>query len=31
MINKGVTVERIIKEIKWAAQAGLELHLTIVI
>ena len=31
MINKGVTVERIIKETKWAAQAGLEPHLTIMV
>lgn len=30
-INKGVTVERIIKELKWASEEGLEPHLTIMI
>ncbi|MGB9831673.1 MAG: B12-binding domain-containing radical SAM protein, partial [Fervidicoccus fontis] len=31
MINKGVTVERIIKEIQWASKAGLEPHITIMV
>lgn len=31
MINKGVTVERIINETKWAAEEGLEPHLTIMV
>ncbi|MGC9203279.1 MAG: B12-binding domain-containing radical SAM protein, partial [Thermoproteota archaeon] len=31
MINKGVTVERIIKEIQWASRAGLEPHITIMV
>lgn len=30
-INKNLTVERIIKECKWASQAGLEPHLTIMV
>ena len=29
MINKGVTIERIIKEIRWASKARLEPHITI--
>jgi len=28
-LNKGVTVERIIKELKWASEAGLEPHITL--
>jgi len=31
MINKGVTVERIVKEIQWASNAGLEPHITIMV
>jgi radical SAM superfamily enzyme YgiQ (UPF0313 family) len=31
MINKGITVERIIKEIQWASKAGLEPHITIMV
>jgi radical SAM superfamily enzyme YgiQ (UPF0313 family) len=31
MINKGVTIERIIKEIQWASNAGLEPHITIMV
>jgi radical SAM superfamily enzyme YgiQ (UPF0313 family) len=31
LINKGVTVERIIKEIQWASKAGLEPHVTIMV
>jgi radical SAM superfamily enzyme YgiQ (UPF0313 family) len=31
MINKGVTVERIVKEIQWASRAGLEPHITIMV
>jgi radical SAM superfamily enzyme YgiQ (UPF0313 family) len=31
MINKGVTVERIVKEIQWASKAGLEPHITIMV
>jgi len=31
MINKGVTVERIKKEIRWASKAGLEPHITIMV
>jgi radical SAM superfamily enzyme YgiQ (UPF0313 family) len=31
MINKGLTVERIIKEIQWASKAGLEPHITIMV
>ena len=28
-LNKGITVERIVKELKWASEAGLEPHITI--
>jgi radical SAM superfamily enzyme YgiQ (UPF0313 family) len=31
MINKGVTVERMMKEIRWASKAGLEPHVTIMV
>jgi len=31
MINKGVTVKRIVKETRWAAEAGLEPHITIMV
>jgi len=31
MINKGIMVERIIKEIQWASNAGLEPHITIMV
>jgi len=31
MINKGVTVERIVKETRWASEAGLEPHITIMV
>jgi radical SAM superfamily enzyme YgiQ (UPF0313 family) len=31
VINKGVTVERIMKEIQWASKAGLEPHITIMV
>jgi radical SAM superfamily enzyme YgiQ (UPF0313 family) len=31
MINKGVTVERMMKEIQWASKAGLEPHITIMV
>jgi len=31
MINKGVTAERITKEIQWASKAGLEPHITIMV
>jgi radical SAM superfamily enzyme YgiQ (UPF0313 family) len=31
MINKGVAIERIVKEIQWAAKAGLEPHVTIMV
>ena len=31
MINKGVTVERMIKETKWASEVGLEPHITIMV
>jgi radical SAM superfamily enzyme YgiQ (UPF0313 family) len=31
MINKGVTVERIVKEIQWASNARLEPHITIMV
>jgi radical SAM superfamily enzyme YgiQ (UPF0313 family) len=31
MINKGVTIERIVKEIQWAAKAGLEPHITLMV
>jgi len=30
-INKGVTVDRIIKELKWASETGLEPHITIMV
>ncbi|WP_423792393.1 B12-binding domain-containing radical SAM protein [Methanocaldococcus indicus] len=30
-INKGVTVERITEELKWASEAGLEPHITIMV
>ena len=30
-INKGVTVDRIIEELKWASEAGLEPHITIMV
>jgi len=28
-LNKGITVERIVKELKWASKAGLEPHITL--
>jgi len=30
-INKGVTVERMVKELRWASEAGLEPHITIMV